>query len=141
MANYPSRAVHRLSLLLVGIMILAVLPPAKAGAQTDLTLGGAATVSGTEGGFALLRTEPYWDALVLTEVQEGTTVDVVDGPTYDTDGTAWYAVVALDQNGYLPAIYLTDGAGPDQAATEPSAEEPAVTEEPTAEEVPPRDYR
>jgi hypothetical protein len=95
----------------VGLLCLAVLAPIPVRAATDLTLGGVATVAYTEGGFVLLRTEPSWNATVLTSLPEGTVVDVLDGPLYSPDGSPWYAVIAWGQEGFLPAAFLvSDGS-------------------------------
>ncbi len=123
--RHTSGVARRLSPLLVGMMLLTVLAPAGArAASTDLTLGGTATVSGAEGGFALLRSEPGWDSMVLTSVPEGTVVEVLNGPFTADDASLWYGVIALDQQGVLPATLLIPGAGTteDTAAPDDSAE-------------------
>jgi uncharacterized protein YraI len=114
----------------VGLLCLTLLAPFPARAGTDLTLGGVATVANTDGGFVLLRTDPSWDATVLTSLPEGTVVDVLDGPFSDAGGSAWYAVVAWGQEGFLPVAFLAgDATAADsdvQTSTEQLVDEGAV---------------
>ncbi len=120
-------------LALVGLLCLAGLPtlaPRAALASTDLDLGGTALVAYTNGDPVLLRAAAGYDADVLFDVPEGTTVQVLDGPSWAADGSAWYLVVVWGQTGYMDAGYL---ARPDAVAgAGTQSQSQAAAEDPTA---------
>ncbi|MDP9365902.1 MAG: SH3 domain-containing protein, partial [Chloroflexota bacterium] len=106
------------------------LPAAAQEAETGLVPGTGALVAAD----ALLRTQPGYDAAVVTPLLPGTPVDVLGGPIADPGGTRWYSVSFGGQAGYLPAGALAPAAEPvAEPATVPIAEPSAPPTEPAAD--------
>ncbi|MDF3043753.1 MAG: peptidase, partial [Thermomicrobiales bacterium] len=95
---------------------------------------------------------PSFDAAVLTSLSEGTPADILEGPVYSAEGTAWHAVSVGGMTGYVVAGYLIDGgqaaapapdmvelaqeAAPVTVAPEAAAAEPLAVETAPAETLP-----
>ena len=96
MASTPSRAVTRLRIVIVvtlAVMASSLAPAAgTAFAQSTLYPGAAGLVADTGGEPVLLRESPSFDAAVLSSLSEGTPADILDGPVYSAEGTAWHEV-------------------------------------------------
>jgi uncharacterized protein YraI len=138
MMSFPRRAASRLRLIvaIVLVMILTPLAPGPALAQSALYPGAAALVANTGGEPVLLRESPSFDAAVLSSFWEGTPADVLEGPVYDADGTAWYGVTIGGLTGYLVAGYLTEGAQSVEPAPVELAQEAVADETVSADAVP-----
>ena len=94
-------------------------------AQSTLYPGAVGLIANTGGNPVLLREAPYFGAAALATYPEGTPADIVEGPVYSDDGTAWYGVTVGGQTGYMAADYLVDsGQGANPA---PAEEVPAQT--------------
>jgi uncharacterized protein YgiM (DUF1202 family) len=113
MRSTPWRAVTRLRMVIAGAMALAALSLAPAAgtafAQSVLYPGAVGLVANTGGEPVLLRESPSFEAAVLTPLAEGTPADILDGPVYSAEGTAWHAVSVDGMTGYVVAGYLVDG--------------------------------
>lgn len=99
---------------------LAPAPPATA---DGLVPGATARVAGTGAIGALrLRAAPApWETL-LTVLPEGTTLQIVTGPTTGGNGNPWYEVSAEGQGGWVDGSYLVPGDAP--APPPPTAPDP-----------------
>lgn len=126
MTSFPTRAVLRLRIsLLVALAVLAS-PLATVGtlAQSALYPGAVALIANTGGDPILLRETPSFDAAVLSSFDEGTPADVLEGPVYDANGSAWYGVAIGGLTGYIVGGYLAESV----PAAEPVPAEPAPVE-------------
>lgn len=132
-------------------------PPASGGPGARVG-GERVRVIGADGGSVNMRAEPSTGAAVVTQVAEGTTLDVV-GQNRDGDGRTWRNVRNGADSGWIAATFLetiaaaptaapspTPAAGPSRTTTtapaEPPAGEAADGEEGDGEEVgelPPQD--
>jgi len=113
--SWPIRALTAL-LGLAALASFAALRPTPALAHGDIQIGGTAQVAfGTSE--ASLRAEPSWDAGVVALISGGTTVDILDGPVWSTDGAEWFNVAVWDQTGYMAAdVLFGAGATPSEPA-------------------------
>src|SRR5215212_8822179 len=132
MTSTPWRAVTRLRIVIVvalAVMASALAPAAgTAFAQSTLYPGAVGLVADTGGEPVLLRESPSFDAAVLSSLSEGTPADILEGPVYSAEGTAWHQVSAGGLTGYVVSGYLIDSgqaAAPAPAAAESPAEVPA----------------
>src|SRR5829696_4010080 len=153
MASTQCRAVTRLRIVTAVALASTAssLAPAAgtAFAQSALDPGAVGLVANTGGEPVLLRETPSFEAAVLTPLAEGTPADILDGPVYSAEGTAWHAVSVGGITGYVVAGYLIDGGqvaapapdmvelaqeaapvtvAPETAAAEPMAAEPMAAE-------------
>src|SRR5215211_6285766 len=156
MTSTPCRAVIRLRIVIaVAMAVTASSLAPTAGtvfAQGELYPGAVGLVADTGGEPVLLRETPSFDAAVLTPLAAGTPADILDGPVFSAEGTAWHQVSAGGMTGYVVAGYLTDSgqtaaptsdvvelaqeAAPVTVAPETAAAEPLVAETAPAETLP-----
>src|SRR5918994_6914650 len=155
MTSTPRQAAKRLRMVIVVALAVTAssLAPAAstAFAQSTLYPGAVGLVANTGGDPVLLRETPSFDAVVLTSLSEGTPADILEGPVYSAEGTAWHAVSAGGMTGYVVAGYLIDGgqaapapdmvelaqeAAPVEAAPETAAIETMAVETAPAETLP-----
>jgi uncharacterized protein YgiM (DUF1202 family) len=156
MASTPWRAVTRLRIVIAVALAATAMPLAPAAstafAQSALDPGAVGLVANTGGEPVLLREAPSFDAAVLTSLSEGTPADILEGPVYSAEGTAWHAVSVGGMTGYVVAGYLIDGgqaaapapdmvelaqeAAPVTVAPEAAAAEPLAVETAPAETLP-----
>src|SRR5919107_5367825 len=158
MTSTPSRAVTRLRIVIVvALAVMASSLAATAGtafAQSALYPGAVGLVANTGGEPVLLREAPSFDAAVLTSLSEGTPADILEGPVYSAEGTAWHGVSVGGMTGYVVAGYLqvTDSgqvaapapelvelaqeAAPVTVSPETAAAEPMAVESAPAETLP-----
>ncbi|HEX2172546.1 MAG TPA: SH3 domain-containing protein, partial [Dehalococcoidia bacterium] len=155
MTSTPYRAVIRLRLVIaVALAATASLLAPAAGtvfAQSALYPGAVGLVASTGGEPVLLREAPSFDAAVLTPLSEGTPADILAGPVYSAEGTAWHMVSVAGMTGYVVAGYLIDGgqsapapdvvelaqeAAPAEVAPETAAAETMAVETAPAETLP-----
>ena len=105
--------------------------PAGVQAQTASppTAGSTALITAPGGEPVLLRSEPSYDAAVLSSLADGTPVTVIDGPVTGPNATSWFNVEFGGQTGYVPAGTLIAGAAAPVAeeVVAPPAE-PTVTD-------------
>jgi uncharacterized protein YgiM (DUF1202 family) len=132
MTSFPTWAGFR-PIIMLGIALALLLSPMTSSqrlalAQDALYPGAAGLVANTGGEPVLLREAPSFDAAVVSSYPEGTPADIVEGPVYSEDGTAWHGVSIGGVIGYMVAGYLADGG---QAAESIAAEE--IGEEAPAE--------
>ncbi len=109
MPTTPHRPARWLIIALTALLCLSALVPSAARADTNLEIGGAARVAYANGDDVRLRAAPGYDADVLMLVPEGTTVDVLDGPLWAPDGSAWYNVAVWGEGGFMAADFLAVG--------------------------------
>src|SRR5215203_3065516 len=119
MTSTPCRAVIRLRIVIAVAMAVTASSLAPAAgtvfAQAELYPGAVGLVANTGGEPVLLREAPSFDAAVLTSLAEGTPADILEGPVYSAEGTAWHEVSAGGMTGYVVSGYLIDSgqvAGP-----------------------------
>lgn len=123
-----SRAGVRLMLAVCIALAMLISPLAtgryQARAQDALYPGATGMVANTGGEVVLLRETPSFDAAVVSSYPEGTPAQIVEGPLYGADGTAWLGITVGGVSGYMVAGYLVaDGAWAPPAAelaTEPA---------------------
>src|SRR5918995_3415706 len=124
MTSTPCRAVTRLRIVIAVALAATAMPLAPAAgtafAQSALYPGAVGLVANTGGEPVLLRETPSFDAAVLSPLSEGTPADILDGPVYSAEGTAWHMVSVDGMTGYVVAGYLIDGG---QAAAPPDVVE------------------
>ena len=102
---WPMRHVRSL-LPAAALLISLAVAPLTATAATDLAIGGTAVVAYANGDNVRVRTAPGYDAGILTEIAEGSSVAIIDGVFTASDGTLWYQVDANGVTGYMVADYL-----------------------------------
>src|SRR5215216_4696642 len=161
MTSTPWRAVTRLRIVIVvalAVMASSLAPVAgTAFAQSALYPGTAGLVANTGGEPVLLRESPSFDAAVLSSLSEGTPAEILDGPVYSAEGTAWHEVSIGGMTGYVVSAYLIDSGqvaeptpdvvqlaqeaapltvAPETAVAEPAVAEPAAAETVAAETLP-----
>lgn len=132
MVSLPRRAGIRLMFVL-GFVLSLIVYPLTAGSPTTLAQdalypGAAGLVANTGGEAVLLREAPSWDAVVVSSYFEGTPADIVEGPVYSEDGSAWFGVSIGGTFGYLAAGYLAAGWETSEAAPVEMAVEAAPAE-------------
>lgn len=94
----------------IGLLLIPAFTPMTAFADTDLNLGAQAVIAHANGDQVRLRSLPSYDGDTLGTFGEGTTVDVIDGPTGSSDGTLWYHVAVGGTEGYISAEWLASNA-------------------------------
>lgn len=107
---------------MAGALLITMLAPIAALADTNLVIGGTARIANADGDPVMLRSDPGYDATVLAHLAEGTTVDVLDGPVAAGDGTSWYKVRANGKTGYIVSLFLAldDGSSSDSQPADSS---------------------
>jgi peptidoglycan DL-endopeptidase LytF len=78
-------------------------------------LSGYAAVTFTNGDGVRLRDNTDTNANVIGMVPEGAMVLIVDGPSFNSDGTPWYHVNHAGKHGYLMGTYLVPSSAPSTA--------------------------
>lgn len=116
------RDLHPVRRLLVGAVVFALTcgPLAWSVAAQD---GAPVIASGGE--VVLLRDTPGWDAPAVSELADGSALQITGDPISAADGTLWSPVNANGASGYVPAGYV--GAG--SAETVPAEAVPVETED------------
>ncbi len=132
MIGFHSLARFGLVLAILLGLVSGVVKPQAAQADTDLAIGGVATVAYANGDEVRLRSYPGADAPVIRSVAEGTIVGVVDGPASADDGSLWYQVSIDGEIGFIVETFLANASVPND---DPAVTEEPVTEEPATEEV------
>jgi cell wall-associated NlpC family hydrolase len=94
-----------------------------------IALGAWATVSGTGGDGVNVRSGPGTENAVLTGAPEGTDVWVIDGPSVDWSGGAWYMIEVWGVTGWVYGTYLAS------AGTGGGEPNPVLPEIPPTDEV------
>ena len=92
----------------IALSLAAMFAPLSASADTDLVLGGSAVVAWANGDNVNVRAEANASAEIWGEVPEGSAVEVLDGPYWSDDGSAWYYVRSGGVEGFMTAEFLTD---------------------------------
>ncbi|MFN8635534.1 MAG: SH3 domain-containing protein [Chloroflexota bacterium] len=108
-------------------------PTSSSGATTPRATGEKVKVVNADGGSVNMRAEPSTGAAVVTQVAEGTVLDVV-GPNKDGDGRTWRNVRTADnQTGWIASTFLetVTPAPPTPAASPAPAAPRAATPVPT----------
>jgi cell wall-associated NlpC family hydrolase/uncharacterized protein YgiM (DUF1202 family) len=85
-------------------MSLALGIPATA--DLNLILGESANVSYTQGAGVNLRDSIGFGGSVISTIDEGVAVTVLDGPVMASDGTYWYYVAVWGTEGWIISDYL-----------------------------------
>lgn len=67
---------------------------------------GGLPIIASGGETVLLRESPGWDAAVLTDLPDGSALEVTGEATTAADGALWVPVVSGGQSGYVPAGYV-----------------------------------
>lgn len=83
--------------------------PARA---DDVQVNSIAQVANTGGNGLRLRQGPGTQQTIVTTLNDGVLVNVVDGPVADANGTNWYRVTYNGQTGWVAADYLTTPSTP-----------------------------
>ncbi len=124
------RAGYRLisTCALFGLICLSLGPALALAQDASVYSGGPAYISGGGAEGVLLRSDPGFDAPVLTPLWDSQ-VTVLDGPYTAADGSSWYQIDAGGQVGYAPAGHLSGGGEVAAAEAAPIAEEAWVAED------------
>jgi len=101
----------------VGLLVLPVLTPVTALADTDLDVGGTAVIAYANGDLVRLRSGASSGNDIIAEYPEGTTVTVLDGPIAADDGSLWYYVSLGGDEGYIVSDWLAASGGLLQSIT------------------------
>lgn len=148
MASSSDRAGFRF-IVTVGIALAMLVSPFNSGqdialAQSALSPGGVGLVANGGGQPVLLREAPSFDASAVSSFPEGTPVDIIEGPVYSDDGSAWLGVSVGGVTGYMNASFLVESdpaaqplaaAPAESVAAEPVAAEPVAAVEESASDV------
>ncbi|MCA9862119.1 MAG: hypothetical protein KC432_03835 [Thermomicrobiales bacterium] len=122
-----TRGLHPVRRLLVGALVAAL-------SCGPLVLGVAAQdgapIIASGGEVVLLRDAPGWDAAVVSDLPDGSALQINGDPVTAADGTLWSPVSANGASGYVPAGYI--GAGSAEVAPVDAA--PAETSDAWAPE-------
>ena len=114
------------------VAIVLCLGPALTGVRAqDAPAGGPAAIA-SGGETVLLRDQPGYEAAALTELPDGSALDVTGEVVMAADGTAWVPIIAAGQSGYVPAGYVgaaTEAAPPADATAAPAPSESAPATE------------
>jgi len=115
------------------------------GSTTRQGTGERVKVVGADGGSVNMRAEPSTSATVVTQVAEGTTLDIV-GQNRDAEDRTWRNVRSGSDTGWIVATFLetvtppAPTAAPSPPPAAPAAEDVPEGEEPSAEgELPPQE--
>jgi len=109
------RRTTRLPLHLFALLVLVgAISPGLVQAETDVSPGMTAVISGANGDRVRLRAEPGPGAEVRTLLSEQSAVLIEDGPVTGDDGSSWYKVVSRDGlTGFVAAEFVSAGSMPD----------------------------
>ena len=125
MMSSPRRAGTRLRMIIVMALAMVAAPVIPAAhiafAQSALAPGAVGLVANTGGDPVLLRETPSFDAAVLSSFPEGTAAEILEGPVYSAEGTAWLGVSVGGVTGYIVAGYLIDSGQTAAPAPESAA--------------------
>lgn len=99
----------RFALPAAGLLLGMTLAPLAVSATSDVQIGGTAVVAYADGDNVRVRATPGYDGGILTEIAEGSTVNVIDGLFTAGDGSVWYQVEANGIAGYVVSDYLANG--------------------------------
>ena len=110
MADRTMGASRGLTWLILAILFATFLAPITALADTDLEIGRKAVIAYANGDDVRLRADAGYDGSVIQYVREGATVDVLDGPTDDSEGNLWYQVSFEGTSGYIVSEFLALGS-------------------------------
>jgi uncharacterized protein YraI len=99
---------HQLGSALAIALLLGLLAPYSALADTDLDSGGIAVIAYADGDSVRLRSGPGTDTDPVALLAEGTQVRVQGGPVAGSDDSTWFEVIAGDDTGYVVADFLAD---------------------------------
>jgi cell wall-associated NlpC family hydrolase len=106
---YQIKKPRTIAIVATLLALIAVSVPVAA----DLSLlpGGEAHVSFTNGDGVNVRSEPGFGAGIISTLDEGMRVTILEGPVVLDDGTGWYAVSVADVGveGWVNADYLSGG--------------------------------
>jgi peptidoglycan DL-endopeptidase LytF len=116
MARLPRSLARRLRAWLGFVTIVIALLPHALGAAS------AGSVAGTGGDGVWLKAAPALAADRIIVLPEGTSLQVLQGPTSGSDGLSWAQVQALDETGWIAAQYLQIDSPPPVAAAPPPAD-------------------
>jgi hypothetical protein len=95
-------------------------PSGPGGATTGQATGEKVRVINADGGSVNMRAEPSTSASVVTQVAEGTTLDVI-GPNREAEGRTWRNVKTPDnKEGWIASTLLETIAAPPTAPPSPS---------------------
>jgi uncharacterized protein YgiM (DUF1202 family) len=133
MASFPAGA--GLRRIFSGIAIATLLLPLAplvsiegALAQSALYPGAVGLVANAGGEPVLLREAPSFDAAVVSSFPEGTPADIIEGPVFGADGTAWHGVNIGGVTGYMVAGYLAESGAVAEPAPVELAQEAVPAE-------------
>lgn len=79
---------------------------AATSSSRNLAVGGESSIGGTGGDGVNLRSQPGTESLVLTILYDGTVIQILDGPAYDSAGAEWYLVASGDLQGWVHGDYV-----------------------------------
>jgi len=110
MASSSDRVGFRF-IVIFGVAFAMLLSPVASGryvalAQSALSPGAVGLVANGGGQPVLLREAPSFDASAVSSFPEGTPVDIIEGPVYGDDGSAWLGISVGGVTGYMNAGYL-----------------------------------
>lgn len=98
----------------------------SSGSTTRQATGERAKVVGADGGSVNMRSDPSTSADVVTQVPEGTMLDVI-GPNRDAEGRTWRNVRTGSQSGWIASNFLEAVAAPPPPAAASPTPVPPVT--------------
>jgi cell wall-associated NlpC family hydrolase len=100
--------------------------PQSALASHNITVGGKATVTNTDGDTIRVRENAGTEYDQIAEAYEGQTVSVLDGPRRDQKGNRWFRIKGPGGTGWIVAGFLEDATTPAQQKAIQQAAKPAV---------------
>lgn len=138
MPSTSVRAGYRLisTCALLGLICLSLGPALTLAQDSAVYAGSPAYITGGGAEGVLLRSDPGYDAAVVTPLWSGGQVTVLDGPYTAADGSSWYQVEAAGQVGYAPAGYLSGGGEAASTDAAPVAEQAPTEDAWVAEQAP-----
>ncbi len=104
-------------------------PASPPSGGVGLTVGGKATIVGTDGFSLRIRAKPGLDAPIVSFAPPGAVVGITAGPQNDSTGAPWWGVTYGGSGGWVLGEYLAPVSGT-PAAAPPAAAPPAPTTRP-----------
>jgi uncharacterized protein YgiM (DUF1202 family) len=105
-----TRGLHPVRRLLVGAVVVAL---TCGPLSLDVAAQDAAPIIASGGEIVLLRDAPGWDAAAVSELADGSALQITGDAVSAPDGSLWSPVSANGVTGYVPAGYV--GAGSAEA--------------------------
>jgi cell wall-associated NlpC family hydrolase len=129
--KFGNSVMKKLGALALSALILSsglvAAPPQTALASHNITVGGKAEVSNTDGDTIRVREGAGTEFDQIAEAREGQVVSVIDGPVRDKKGNRWFKVRGAGGTGWIVAGFLEDATSTGEKTAAEAAKPAANT--------------